>query len=289
VTGFFAGGTYLEVSQQDNDAITGAAEMLATNGVSDALKEARLLWVAAKPQGHDDHADGRALFDAYVARRCAREPLSHLVGYRDFYEHRFVVSADVLDPRPDTEALIIAALDAPFDRVLDLGTGSGCILLSLLAARSEAQGVGTDVSDAALAVAKKNRTQMELGARAELARSDWFEAVEGVFDLIVSNPPYIAADEMEGLQPEVRQHEPRMALTDDADGLTAYRKITKDAPAHLTPGGRLMFEIGPTQALAVSAMMQAAGFERIRVVPDLDGRDRVLVGYMPVSVAENCG
>lgn len=291
MTGFFAAGTYWEVSGEESEEIKGGAEMLAVNGIPDALKEARLLWSAAMPRRYVDHsdiADGSmvARFKDLIARRCAREPLSHLVGYRDFYEHRFLVSPDVLDPRPDTEALVRTALEESFARVLDLGTGSGCILLSLLAARDEATGVGTDMSEAALAVAEKNSARLEIGSRASFVRSDWFDALEGQFDLIVSNPPYIAADEMHDLQPEVRLYEPRLALTDEADGLTAYRQITVGAPAHLKPGGRLIVEIGPTQAAAVSAMMADAGFQGISVIPDLDGRDRVVVGHKPVKDGE---
>lgn len=287
MTSFFAAGRLWEVSLEDSELIKGAAEMLAVNGIADALKEARLLWGAAMPKKFTDLAnmtDGTlaARFNGLVQRRCAREPLSHLVGYRDFYEHRFTVTSDVLDPRPDTETLIEAALAVPFARMLDLGTGSGCILLSLLAKQDEATGVGTDLSRDALIVAESNLKRLELDPeRARFAWSDWFSGVEGQFDLIVSNPPYIAVDEMEALQPEVRLYEPRIALTDEADGLTAYRKIAAGAPDHLTPGGRLIVEIGPTQADAVTSFMQQAGFEHIRIVPDLDGRDRVVVGYQP--------
>ena len=130
-------------------------------------------------------------------------------------------------------------------------------------------------------VARTNARRLALADRVTLGRSDWFAEVEGRFDLIVSNPPYIAAAEMDALQPEVRLHEPRIALTDDADGLCAYRQITAGAPDHLLPGGRLMVEIGPTQAQAVSDMMQEAGLQQIRVIADLDGRDRVVAGQNP--------
>ena len=252
------------------------AAILKAAGIADPVHEARLVWRSMP----DEDAGA---FLGMIAQRATRVPLSQVLGYRDFYEHRFIVTQDVLDPRPDTETLIIAALEEPFERMLDLGTGSGCILLSLLAAQGGAIGVGTDVSQAALDVAAQNCTQLGLQEHAKLVRSDWFDAVTGEFDLIVSNPPYIAADEMDDLQPEVRLHEPRMALTDEADGLMAYRKITAGAPDHLTPAGRLIFEIGPTQAKAVTIMMQEAGFAGIRVVPDLDGRDRIVVGYLATT------
>lgn len=279
MSGFFAAGRYWDISSEESSAIAKATETLAAAGIPNALKEARQLWTAVCGPGND--AAQHDSYHALVTRRAAREPLSHLVGYRDFYNHRFLVSADVLDPRPDTEALIIAALQVPFTSVLDLGTGSGCILLSLLAANANATGLGTDISPAALEIAQRNRGLLERDTQAEFIQSDWFAAVNGRFDLIVSNPPYIAADEMDALQPEVRLHEPRMALTDEGDGLSAYRIITADAPAHLEPGGRLMVEIGPTQGQAVARMMQDAGLTRIHILPDLDGRDRVVSGQMP--------
>ena len=250
------------------------AAMLADAGIPDPQREARTLRRA------NPDAD-RAAFLALIGQRAKRVPMSHILGYRDFYDHRFIVTADVLDPRPDTETLIAAALDAPFSRVLDLGTGSGCILLSLIAARVQARGIGTDISPAALDVARRNATQLALTDRTRFIRSDWFSAVEGAFDLIVSNPPYIAAEEMDALQPEVRLHEPRIALTDEADGLSAYRRIVAGAFDLLVRGGRLIVEIGPTQAQAVSAMMQDAGLQQIRVITDLDGRNRVVAGQKP--------
>ena len=185
----------------------------------------------------------------------------------------------MLDPRPETEILVAAALELEWDRVLDLGTGSGAILISLLAARATSTGLGTDLSEAALAVARENAAF--LGPRADFIESDWFSAVVGRFDLVVSNPPYIARDEIAGLAPEVRDWEPRLALTDDGDGLGAYRVICADAPAHLVPGGHLMVEIGPQQGQAVMALMRDAGLVETRILPDLDGRDRVICGRLP--------
>lgn len=279
--GFFVGGHWWDVTKEDSEAIKGAAESLAVAGIDKAIQEAQLLWAAAMPNRYENPAelvsgDVVRAFQALVERRSAREPLSHLIGYRDFYKHRFAVSSDVLDPRPETETLIEQALDGPFESVLDLGTGSGCILLSLLAERAGARGVGTDVSAAALTIAQRNVAKLELDHRTTLLQSDWYSAVTGSFDLIVSNPPYIAIDEMAGLQPEVRNHEPRMALTDEGDGLACYRTIVAGAPSHLVAGGRLIVEIGPTQAKAVSAMMADAGFADIHVTLDIDGRDRVV-------------
>jgi release factor glutamine methyltransferase len=267
LSGFFAEGTFWDVNGAQDALIRAAAEQLGFEG---ALGEVRRLWAVT--------GANVVTFQVLVGRRASSEPLSHLLGYRDFYKHRFVVTADVLDPRPDTETLIEAALAVPFTRVLDLGTGSGCILLSLLAERRDSVGKGTDLSDAALAVAGQNAEALGVMDRVSFAVSDWFDAVEGAFDLIVSNPPYIALDEMAGLQADVRDHEPRMALTDEADGLTCYRAIVAGAPAYLAENGYLMVEIGPTQADAVSAMFAEWGFAEIRVFQDLDGRDRVVSG-----------
>lgn len=225
-----------------------------------------------------------AEFNAALTRRRAGEPVSHILGYREFYAHRFIVNADVLDPRPETEVLVGAALDRPFDRVLDLGTGSGAILISLLAARPEATGVGVDMSELALTVASRNAVAIGVADRTELRTSDWFSSVSGTFDLIVSNPPYIAADEMPDLAPELA-FEPQMALTDGADGLTAYRAITAEATAYLAPGGALMVEIGPTQGAAVMALFEAAGLTRVTCLTDIDGRDRVITGIAPKNAA----
>ncbi|MGJ8624042.1 MAG: peptide chain release factor N(5)-glutamine methyltransferase [Yoonia sp.] len=249
-----------------------AAAELARAGVPDPQREVRILWRAVADQ---------ETFHAKIAERAQRKPLSQVLGYRDFYKHRFIVTADVLDPRPDTETLIEVALQHAAMRVLDLGTGSGCILLSLLDEWADAQGVGTDISPAALDVAGRNAAALGLDRRVTLLQSDWFAAVTGPFDLIVSNPPYIALEEMDALQPEVRLFEPQGALTDGADGLSAYRRIIGDAGDYLSPDGRLILEIGPTQGDAVRAMMADAGFGAVQVIPDLDGRDRVVSGQKP--------
>ena len=216
-----------------------------------------------------------------VHARIGGTPVSHILGGRWFYGRWFEVTPDVLDPRPETETLIEAALAAPFDRVLDLGTGSGCILLTLLAERRAATGLGVDLSDAALQVARANRAALGLKDRAVLRASDWFADVEGQFDLIVSNPPYISAAEYDALVPGVRDHEPRMALTPGGDGLDAYRAIAAGLRAHLAPGGRVMAEIGPGQAEQVTAIFRGAGLVDPACHPDMDGRDRVIAARAP--------
>ncbi len=193
------------------------------------------------------------------------------------YDHEFKVTADTLDPRPETETLVAEALNAPFQKVLDLGTGTGAIVISLLAARPAAKGVATDLSETALAVARENAEAIGVADRLELAQSDWFSDVIGTYDLIVSNPPYIALDEMAGLAPEL-SHEPRMALTDEGDGLACYRVIAATARPHLTTGGRLLVEIGHMQGAAVASLFAQAGLEDVEILNDLDGRNRVVCG-----------
>jgi release factor glutamine methyltransferase len=234
--------------------------------------------------GEPVSGDVQAVYLTLVERRADRVPVSHLVGRRAFYGREFLVTPEVLDPRPETETLIEVALAQPFARVLDLGTGSGNILLTLLAERDGAVGIGTDVSAAALEVAFWNRNALKLEDRAKLVEGHWYTALDHQtprFDLIVSNPPYIALGEMAFLAPEVRDHEPRSALTDESDGLSAYRAILTGQEDWLAPGGRLALEIGARQGAAVSEMARRAGLRGVRVIPDLDGRDRVVVGTKP--------
>ncbi|WP_288948954.1 peptide chain release factor N(5)-glutamine methyltransferase [uncultured Paracoccus sp.] len=265
------------------EALRQGARRLAAAGVPGAADDARLLLahILDVPRHRLTGALAAPLpsemlrrFDAAIAARAERQPVSQILGRRAFWKHEFRVTRDTLDPRPETETLVEAALAEPFSSVLDLGTGTGAILISLLAERPGVRGTGTDISAKALEVAKENAYKINVSAN--FLESDWFMAITETFDLIVSNPPYIALDEMGDLVPEVQKWEPRQALTDEADGLTAYRAIAAGAPAHLSPGGRLMVEIGPTQGAAVAGLMRAAGLIDVRILPDLDGRDRVV-------------
>ncbi len=267
------------------------AARLGGAGVPDPGRDARRLMAAALgveagaliAHLRDPLGEGaQAAFDGLLNRREAREPVSHILGGRWFYGRWFEVTADVLDPRPETEALISCALAEPFEKLLDLGTGSGAIAISLLAERAGARAVGTDISPEALAVAGRNAVAHGVTPRLILPLSDWFEDVGGRFDLIVSNPPYIAAGEMAGLEPEVREWEPAVALTDGGDGLSAYRAIAHGAPDHLRPGGRVIVEIGATQGTAVASLFRAAGLEEVAVHPDLGGADRVVAARAPL-------
>ncbi|KIT17835.1 peptide chain release factor N(5)-glutamine methyltransferase [Jannaschia aquimarina] len=287
-------------------AMASARRRLAAAGVPDPARDASALfvgliedWIGAAGIMPEDVAQ---IYEDAVQRRIRRQPVSQITGRRAFWMHDFIVTPAVLDPRPETETLVRAATDlpadaladparwprlpeadwppVPFERVLDLGTGSGCILASLLHEQPDATGLGVDISAEALDVAARNAEVAGVADRAAFARSDWLDGVDGTFDLIVSNPPYIAEAEMAALSPEVL-HEPRIALTPGGDGLEAYRIIARDAPAHLEPAGRLMVEIGPTQAAAVRDLFLAAGLVHIAVLPDLDGRDRIVTGEKP--------
>jgi len=207
--------------------------------------------------------------------RNKRRSLAAVLGHRTFWGLRFVVSDAVLIPRPETETLVELALAEPFSDILDLGTGSACIAVTLLAERPEAVGVACDISEDALAVAAQNAEHHGVADRLHFEVSDWFESVGGTYDLIVSNPPYVSEADYAGLSPEVH-HEPKIALTPGGDGLDAYRVIAREAPRHLTPGGRLLVEIGFDQGCAVSALFRTAGLEAVTVHPDINGKDRVV-------------
>lgn len=272
------------------DALRRAVPRLRDAGIEDGSRDARVLLAHALGIGHDrltlklqdEMSDPQlALYEAALVARIARQPVAQITGRRLFWGLSFRVTRDTLDPRPETETLVAEALKEPFLKLLDLGTGTGCILLSCLKGMPLARGLGTDISDAALQVAIGNTRDLGLEARARFRKSDWFAQVTGVFDLIVSNPPYIAAAEMPGLAPEVRDWEPHLALSPGGDGLDAYRAIARGAGARLMPGGRLLMEIGPRQGVAVAALVRAAALDDIRVLTDLDGRDRVVTARKP--------
>ena len=271
-------------------AMAAATGRLREAGVDDPARDARILLAhAAKidtsrvtliaPEDISSEISER--YENMIRLREARVPVSHLIGEREFYGRRFKVSRDVLDPRPDTETLIEAALAEPFATVLDIGTGSGCILVTLLAERESAVGVGTDLSEAACLQAAANAVFKGVEKRADIFQSDWFGKVRGQYDLIVSNPPYLAAEEMALVSPELRLHEPRMALTDEADGLTGYRVLAEIGQRFLEPQGRLLAEIGWQQGSEVVELFVSAGWTNPRLLQDIDGRDRVICADKP--------
>jgi release factor glutamine methyltransferase len=219
----------------------------------------------------------------YISRRERREPVSHILGRKGFWKIMLQVTPDVLTPRPDTESILDVVLPEFPEHaalsVLDLGVGSGAILLAILAERPAAKGLGVDISEEALAVARDNAAHLGLANRVALLRTDWTEGLgEASFDLVVSNPPYIATHVIETLEPEVRDFEPRIALEGGADGLMHYRRLAPEILRVLKPGGRFAVEIGYDQKDAVEALFREAGAADVRTTRDLGDRERVVAG-----------
>ena len=269
-----------------------ARARLEAAGLNGPVIDARLLVEAAAEATRvdivtDPHREltpaQEAKLEEYLSRRERREPVSHILGRKGFWKIMLGVTKDVLTPRPDTETVVEYALRdfperAPW-RVLDLGVGSGAILLALLAERPAAKGLGIDVSEEALAVARDNAASLGLANRVALLRGDWTAGLQGdAFDLVVSNPPYIATHVIETLEPEVRDHEPRLALEGGADGLDHYRVLAPEILRVLKPGARFAVEIGYDQKEAVEALFKEAGAVLVRTIRDLADRDRVVVG-----------
>ncbi|HWT52653.1 MAG TPA: peptide chain release factor N(5)-glutamine methyltransferase, partial [Caulobacter sp.] len=224
-----------------------------------------------------------ATLDEYLARRARREPVSHIIGRKGFWKILLQVNKNVLTPRPETEVIVDEVLKAfpeqmPFT-MLDLGVGSGTILLAVLAERPAAKGLGVDASSEALAVARDNAANLDLNNRATFLHGDWTAGLaDASFDLVVSNPPYIPSAVIETLEPEVRDHEPRLALDGGPDGLDAYRLLAPEILRVLKPGGLFAVEIGYDQSKAVEALFNAAGAREVRTVKDLSTHDRVVTG-----------
>ena len=262
-------------------------DRLEKAGIQEAALDARLLLeeVCRTDRNtllvHGDRAvteEEETQFRIFIERRSTHEPLQQITGWQEFMGLRFSVTEDVLVPRQDTETLVEEVMRYLRDgmEILDVCTGSGCILLSLLRYSNGCRGVGCDISEKALAVAGQNAK--ELGISAQFIQSDLFKSIEGRFEYIVSNPPYIRKDMIPTLMEEVRDHEPLIALDGGEDGLDFYRKITREATEHLYSGGMLFFEIGYDQGEAVKLLMEEEGYEEVTVSQDLAGLDRVVYG-----------
>lgn len=219
-----------------------------------------------------------AAFEGFLARRERHEPVSRILGEREFYGRVFKVTSATLDPRPDTETIIDAALKLMSDdaRILDLGTGTGAIAITLLAERPDAIGVATDLSPDALGVARENAKRLGVAGRLSLLQGSWFAPVSGAFDIILSNPPYIPLGDIAGLAPDVRNFDPALALSGGTDGLDPYRIIASGASAHLAAGGHVLVEIGAGQADDVEAIFAAQGLAAAGRQHDLGGHIRCL-------------
>jgi release factor glutamine methyltransferase len=269
-----------------------AKRRLQAAGVDSPVIDARLLVEAAAGATRADilaeprrvlSADQNAALEAYLARRERREPVGHILGAKGFWKIMLRVTPAVLTPRPDTETILDVVLPLFAEQeafnVLDLGVGSGAVLLAILAERPAARGLGVDVSEEAIAVARENAANLGLAGRAALMRGDWTSGLDdGQFDLVVSNPPYIPSEEIDTLAPEVRDHEPRLALDGGPDGLDAYRELAPQILRVLAPGGRFAVEVGPGHAGRVQTLFRDAGAEALSVTKDLADRERVVGG-----------
>ena len=270
-----------------------ASDILRQADVKDAKRDASLLLahVLNEDVGYLYREADRLLteeergtFRQLINRRAAREPLSHLTGHREFWSLDFLVSGEVLDPRPDSETLIEAVLVAKKQgiiphSILDLGAGSGCLLLAILSELPAATGVGVDINEAALEVARENARRLEMENRAGFHLGGWDVEFGKKFDLVISNPPYIPTKDIEKLQSEVRDFEPRLALDGGRDGLDCYRAILANIRNMLCPGGQLVFEVGIDQASDVGRMMDGAGFSTPEFHKDIAGIDRCVSAF----------
>lgn len=272
-------------------ALDAVAALLARCGVEDARRDARALLLAAggftaaelllDPAAKLGAAACARLRD-YALRRAAREPVSRILGERGFWTQDLLVAPRVLDPRPDTETLIELSLELMGERrrdplrILDLGVGSGAILCALLAELPEAGAIGVDLSAAACAAAAVNLSRCGFARRASILRGRWADALAARFDLIVSNPPYIASGELDGLEPEVRLHDPRLALDGGADGLDCYREIAEQLPRLLAPSGAAVLEAGDGQARSLVALLAEKGLAPAGIRKDAGGRERAV-------------
>ena len=272
-----------------DNALMSAEEILRESGVAEPRREAISLltfatgrekaFVYAHPE-HELSADDVRTLDAILQRRAAREPLQYITGRQEFYGREFVVTPDVLIPRPETEMVVeqSIALLKDTSSICEVGVGSGCIAISILAEVNGAQAVGLDVSPRALAVARRNAERHGVADRLRLVESDVFDRLgrDGRFDLIVSNPPYVPVRDLDGLQAEVRDFEPVIALTDGGDGLSVVRRIVDQAPMFLVNGGYLLIEIGFDQSERVAGLFSSDIWQRPELLPDLQGIPRLV-------------
>ena len=277
-----------------SDPVAEGAARLREAGVDNPRLDARLLFECAKAvEASAMLAKGRLpdIFASLIARRASREPLAYITGAKEFWSLDFSVGPGVLIPRPDSETLIETALRLYPDKaaplaILDLGTGSGCLLIAALTEFPNAHGVGIDSSPEALAWARRNVAAHHLEDRASLIETGWLEEASPGFDLILANPPYIPTADIAGLAPEVAGHEPRTALDGGSDGLSAYRELAPRIARLLAPSGRALLEIGQGQGDAVATLLAAAGLEVPGIYPDLAGIPRAVVAKRGSSAVQ---
>ena len=271
-------------------ALNEGARSLAGAGVDEPQRDAMVLLEGAglpreKQIGGPSEAlerTGLAAYRAMIDRRMKREPVSRILGQREFWSLPFALSPATLDPRPDSEILVEAALTLCPDRnaplsIVDLGTGTGCLLLALLSELPRATGIGTDISPAALRVARENADALGLAERTAFVASDWGDGLKGPVNLILSNPPYISEVDFGQLAPEVALYEPENALSGGPDGLEAYRRLAPRLRPLLAPDGRVLLEFGMGQAAAVAGLLAATGLKKRRILRDLGGIERCII------------
>ena len=267
------------------ELLTASQAKLRECGISDPVRDARLLLADCLELRTQNLnlLDNSCISEIKISKfwrmineRCKRKPVSKILGYRSFWGRDFEINENVLDPRGDTETLIELILDCNFENMLELGTGSGAIAITVLAERPEVTCVATDISQYALNTARTNSKRHGVQNRLKLLYSNWFDKISGSFDIIVSNPPYISSKEYAQLSAEVVNYDPKISLTLGGDGLEAYREILPQALEKLSKNGHIFLEIGYTQANAVGHLFREAGFQQIKVHKDLGSRDRVI-------------
>ena len=267
------------------ELLTAGQAKLRECGISDPVRDARLLLADCLELRTQNLnlLDNSCISEIKISKfwrmineRCKRKPVSKILGYRSFWGRDFEINENVLDPRGDTETLIELILDCNFENMLELGTGSGAIAITVLAERPEVTCVATDISQYALNTARTNSKRHGVQSRLKLLYSNWFDKISGSFDIIVSNPPYISSKEYAQLSAEVLKYDPKISLTLGGDGLEAYREILSQALEKLSKNGHIFLEIGYTQANAVGHLIKEAGFQQIKVHKDLGSRDRVI-------------
>jgi len=267
------------------ELLTASQAKLRECGISDPVRDARLLLADCLELRTQNLnlLDNSCISEIKISKfwrmineRCKRKPVSKILGYRSFWGRDFEINENVLDPRGDTETLIELILDCNFENMLELGTGSGAIAITVLAERPEVTCVATDISQYALNTARTNSKRHGVESRLKLLYSNWFDKISGSFDIIVSNPPYISSKEYAQLSAEVLKYDPKISLTLGGDGLEAYREILSQALEKLSKNGHIFLEIGYTQANAVGHLFKEAGFQQIKVHKDLGSRDRVI-------------
>ncbi|WP_420549287.1 peptide chain release factor N(5)-glutamine methyltransferase [Curvivirga sp.] len=273
------------------EALTFAEATLKEAGIDSARQDARLLLayhldkdISSIMAFPEKELEGREDFNALISRRSLSEPVSHILGEREFWSLPFKVTSDVLDPRPDSETLIEAVLERKPNHsdavdIIDFGTGSGCLLLTLISEYKQALGTAVDISDTALKIAEENARNLDLQSRCQFIQSNWHEKVSGQYDILISNPPYITSADMKTLSKDVYDHEPHLALHGGEDGLKPYRILIPAGKQLLKENGLICLEFGYEQADSVASLLDRNGYKDIQLHPDLSGIIRCATAF----------